>query len=356
MVDTNSNSIYVTLVSTASSDVYTGANKNTSAHFINRLKNPLRLEGNNDGGAGTTGSADWAVALLDIQLPTTASVIIREPLSILHMEATEFKNPPASGPQPPPQVRRDILNPDGLTLMHEAYVSEFTKTWPPLPVPDIEDEEEVRRRFAEMGLPPPPPRRGNPRTIYYRRWILQIPPTTFNSTAAIIEFINTAMAKAFPEDVKKGWKFMEYDDVHKRVFYQNPAHLTRLVFHDNEITQMLGLADQVKHLYKAYDNGEPLKPRKVYARQPVSTRENYSYFVYSDCVDVCNIGDGVGQLLRQIDAKDTGALTSFALPHYRPVSRHSIESIEIDIRNLAGNNPKFLHSCTTCTLHFRKRI
>jgi uncharacterized protein YccT (UPF0319 family) len=83
-----------------------------------------------------------------------------------------------------------------------------------------------------------------------------------------------------------------------------------------------------------------------------------SLYVYSDIVDHQYIGDESAPLLRFVaveEQKDVYIDCVYDSPHYVPVIRNSIETIEIDIRSNYGEKIKFQSGHVLVKLHFRRK-
>lgn len=82
-------------------------------------------------------------------------------------------------------------------------------------------------------------------------------------------------------------------------------------------------------------------------------------YVYSDIVEMQLVGDVQAPLLRTVNiTEEERALTvckSFSNPHYLPVTRSHLDTIEIDIRDDAGKKVPFEFGKSIVKLHFRQR-
>lgn len=310
-------SIYVTLVSTTSNDLNDG--KNTAAHFTNRLKNPLALTG------------EWEVALLDIQLP--------------HYQLNVDMNRPVLEFRTNKTWNNTLLFDPNVPATPAAVITEFAK-YPYTVTPD--EMLKVRRMWRMI----------REKSDTYR-WRLNMPTGSYTSIHAVITYMDIAMRSLF---LISHWKFMEFDEVNGRVCYYLNSYIDNFKIINNEVSCMLGFTVPGESdicfdvNYGSGTSDFSASTIKRYAQYPPDAKNGqHSFFVYTDCIEICNVGDSTGQLLRQLDAHQTGLVT-FPTPYYKPVLRSNIDCIEIDIRNLAGNNPRFQRSCTTCTLHFRTRV
>lgn len=84
-----------------------------------------------------------------------------------------------------------------------------------------------------------------------------------------------------------------------------------------------------------------------------------SLFVYSDVVEKTHVGDSMSPLLAAVNVlskTDFGQQVyhRFENPYYKPIAKHVINSIEIDIRTEFGNLIPFQFGRTWGTLHFKR--
>ena len=102
--------------------------------------------------------------------------------------------------------------------------------------------------------------------------------------------------------------------------------------------------------------------------QPIKTicdlrRGIHHIFVYSDIVEYVPVGDVGAPLLRVIPMPNNSDADPIAFnhtftfhhPHYIPVNRPIIETVEIDLRSDRGNRVPFVSGKSIVTLHFRRR-
>lgn len=81
-------------------------------------------------------------------------------------------------------------------------------------------------------------------------------------------------------------------------------------------------------------------------------------YLYSDIVDYSLVGDTKAPLLRVIDTQGTyGDMisTTFTHPHYIPVARSDLETVQININNELGKPVPFEFGKAVVTLHFRRK-
>lgn len=79
-------------------------------------------------------------------------------------------------------------------------------------------------------------------------------------------------------------------------------------------------------------------------------------YIWSDVVEFSMVGDGQGQLLRIVKAKDAAfgerVDIMYDKPYYRPVFRNEISSIEVDVKDGAGERLDFKFGRLEIVLHF----
>lgn len=81
-------------------------------------------------------------------------------------------------------------------------------------------------------------------------------------------------------------------------------------------------------------------------------------YVYCDLVAARPVGDVLVPLLRTVPILDTRSGTVFRIydkPHYVPISRFSIDTVEILLTNDKGTTMPFTTGSSVVTLHFRTR-
>lgn len=117
---------------------------------------------------------------------------------------------------------------------------------------------------------------------------------------------------------------------------------------EGPITHLLGLDFMLNSL------NTPIKIDRKY--------ENGIYiinnlYVYSDIIKYQYIGDTLSPLLRTINIQSNKVLSTESViydsPHYIPVNKSSIDTINIKIKDELGNNIKFERGKSIVKLHFR---
>lgn len=89
----------------------------------------------------------------------------------------------------------------------------------------------------------------------------------------------------------------------------------------------------------------------------LQNQEHDLAFVYSDIINPVISGDVLAKTLRVVDLKNKGGHEIFNPIYYHSLSRHTFESIEVAIRNGAGEYVHFRSGSTPTlvVLHFRKQ-
>ena len=80
--------------------------------------------------------------------------------------------------------------------------------------------------------------------------------------------------------------------------------------------------------------------------------------IYSPLVDYQYVGDEIAPLLQVVSAEEpqtTFINKIYDTPHYVPVIRNNIETIEIDIRSDLGKPIQFTSGRVVVKLHFKKK-
>ena len=81
-------------------------------------------------------------------------------------------------------------------------------------------------------------------------------------------------------------------------------------------------------------------------------------YVYCDIVEPQIVGDCLTPLLRVVNVEgnhDDVLVKSFDFPHYVPVSKRELSTIEINIKDDANRFVGFRYGKVVVKLHFRKR-
>lgn len=102
-----------------------------------------------------------------------------------------------------------------------------------------------------------------------------------------------------------------------------------------------------------------LGPKRFYGVEDMILKQDYrSVFIYSDIVSPRAVGDYNVPLLRTLPPekmKQNNVHIVYEKPHYIPVSRSTINSVEVFITDDYGEEIIFREGYTIITLHFRRR-
>ena len=127
---------------------------------------------------------------------------------------------------------------------------------------------------------------------------------------------------------------------------------------ENDMHKTFGFLERRYKGLKKQPNGK----RVVFKSE--GTLKNYlneinTFYVYSDIVEYQVVGDVNAPLLRLVASNQTNGLNFmskvFDSPHYLPVSRNNINTIEIDIRSSLGDPIYFTSGEVVVKLHFRRK-
>lgn len=320
-----SKDFYVSLLSSSSCDLYID---NKPGRFTNKLKNEIYLDD----------AAEWEVALTDIRLPLN---IINLPNEIVHI--LDLK-----GNFTTPVVISDQANGVEMNMQFTEYWNHFISKNPDTVT--LEEVIQVRNCWDYNSST--------------STWSLYWYGAGYcPNVETIVQFIDAAVRALV---LLPKWKFMGIDYTNSKVWYCPCKHIQSIRLYNTQIAKMLGITTPASPPYLDLEGMTPRITRHFFYNATNKrtgsfgidlTNGNSPLFVYSDCVDTCNIGDGTGQLLRQVEynASRNSSMNTFTNPYYKPVLRKCIDKIEIDIRDVLGHSVRFQRGITTCTLHFRRR-
>ena len=85
-----------------------------------------------------------------------------------------------------------------------------------------------------------------------------------------------------------------------------------------------------------------------------------NFYIYSDIVQYQFVGNEQAPLLRIVPAGEINKGLNFTSkifdsPHYIPVARNNLDTVEIDIRNHLGKPILFTSSEVVVKLHFKRK-
>ena len=147
---------------------------------------------------------------------------------------------------------------------------------------------------------------------------------------------------------------IDYHPTTQKIYLFIPENCL-FTFHDN-VNETFGFSNaQYKGLPKAkrviFKSANPIK-------QNLSEINNF--YVYSDIVEYQFVGDEQTPLLRIVPLGEISKGVNFTSkifdsPHYIPVARNNLDTIEIDIRNHLGDPIYFTSGEVVVKLHFKKK-
>lgn len=121
------------------------------------------------------------------------------------------------------------------------------------------------------------------------------------------------------------------------------------------------MAEKIQYILgferKSYTNLE--KVSKITAKYPVDLRGGFeSLYLYCDLVQNQIVGNALVPLLRvvTVDGKyDDIICKTFDSPHYVPLAKHEIDTVEINIKDDENRFVNFLYGKVVVKIHFRKQ-
>ena len=149
---------------------------------------------------------------------------------------------------------------------------------------------------------------------------------------------------------------IDYKISAQKIFLFIPENCV-FTFYD-EIEQVFGFSRS------QYIGGKTTREKQFVIPSHKTLNQNASeisnFYIYSDIVDYQIVGDEQTPLLRIVP---TGSVSKginsnskiFDSPHYLPVSRNNIDTIEIDIRNHFGEPILFTTGEVVVKLHFKRK-
>lgn len=150
----------------------------------------------------------------------------------------------------------------------------------------------------------------------------------------------------------------QYPDQRKRVLFSYNERLEKAIV---ELPLMYGELHLSSSLAKllGMSISTLLGPKIFYAEEDVILNPDYrSVFIYCDIVTPRAVGDYMVPLLRTMPPKKIkrdNVHLIYEKPHYIPVSRSTINTVELFITNDYGKEIIFREGHTIITLHFRRR-
>lgn len=189
------------------------------------------------------------------------------------------------------------------------------------------------------------------------RWVRAVLPADgIHSTKQLVSAMNVTIRSIRAKIYSKSPTWSEEHEVALESFsYDNRKFTTQLIDRtqiSGHLAMILGIGDAMKR-WVDIDTDET--DFSVDLRRGV-----HHVFVYSDLAQYVPVGDTSAPLLRIIPLVTRGEESDqythiFDHPHYIPVSRRSIETIQIDLRSDIGKYIPFVSGKSIVKLHFRRR-
>ena len=167
------------------------------------------------------------------------------------------------------------------------------------------------------------------------------------SEDALVKSLNEKIVESFPRrDVKASFKF---DSVHKKM---------QLIVQCDNLTDEFFMSEKLRALFGfPFCGPYPCGEYTAESTFAINDGSNLIY-VYCDIASFTPVGDVKAPILRVCNTSGKyGDMirTIYTHPHYVPVARREIETIEININGEQGNPTPFEFGKSVVTLHFRRR-
>lgn len=230
--------------------------------------------------------------------------------------------------------------------------------------------ENLQQMLNESNIDLPKTPSTNPGQYIYT---LKIPAGYYFSGQHLVDTIAERFNASFEKSLFKFYKqqsipFIEYHKVARRLMLKFKDSQTLSIRFNRSLFEILGGDTNMAPNFnpKINSNIEFYK----YFRSPVELNQGLNLiFVYSDVVEYNVVGHTSVPLLRVIpfkvdsltDADQEGGNTyhvhrEFVHPHYLPVSKSYVDTVNIAIKGDLGQNIPFTKGKVTVKLHFRKRL
>jgi hypothetical protein len=227
--------------------------------------------------------------------------------------------------------------------------------------------ENVQKFMEESNLPKTPS--TNPGLYIYT---LKIPAGYYFSGQHLVDTIAERFNASFDKSLTKAGKpfvlTIEYHKVARRLMLKFKDTQTLSISFNRSLFEILGGDTNMAPNFnpKINSNSEFYK----YFRSPVELNQGLNLmFVYSDVVEYNVVGHTSVPLLRVIPFKVDSAAAAdqeggntyhvhreFVHPHYLPVSKSYLDTVNIAIKGDLGQNIPFTKGKVTVKLHFQKRF
>lgn len=175
---------------------------------------------------------------------------------------------------------------------------------------------------------------------------LTLPPGHYPTAQQLIDRLNTMLQKC-EHEVFRGNVYFFYDHITQKVTFEGRNDVDASF--STKLLRMLGVLNVTSDVYLEKFVGDDV----------VDVADGvHNLYIYSNVVEHRPVGRMMVPLLRIIPVVDSaGNVTknhAFESVHYLDARRGVFESIEIDIRTVAGESVPFQRGEIIATLHFRK--
>lgn len=168
----------------------------------------------------------------------------------------------------------------------------------------------------------------------------ELKPGYYNDDVKIIDTLNQLLKK------RKNVSFV-YDLVTKKVSVMLPENGSLSMVLDKPLGKLLGFGKAVT-LSKSASGRYPMDYQLGF----------YNIYLYCDVVRYNIVGDTLAPLLRVVQIRGKAGeyvSATYDPPYYKPLSKFRFDTIEVALRNDAGDRIPFKYGRVVATLHFRRR-
>ena len=148
---------------------------------------------------------------------------------------------------------------------------------------------------------------------------------------------------------------IDYLEITQKIYLFLPENCV-FTFNDG-VHETFGFADA------QYVGAPKKKPVVFKSNNPMKQNlsEISNFYIYSDIVEYQVVGDEKAPLLRIVPIGELSKSLNFTSkifdsPHYIPVARNNLDTIEIDIRNHLGQPILFTSGEVVVKLHFKRKV
>ena len=337
---------YLTLPSNASSTIRPC---NKPQAFTVELAQPIELEGK------------WEAALTEIQFPNNWYNITEDCKIEISIQI------PLDSPTPAPIV--PVVSPDTLTAPQmDSMATSHSGADPVARAAAIRQqiaEDVARGRAAKAARDAIEAREEEAAQLArnVKTMKVTIPRGNYQSVDSLCNHMNELFSKQYEFDnaaIKNKFKFEHpmkamFNPEHKRVEFKSDFAVASFkIAKDAQLTHMLGIAivpdvPATKIFEITLPHSSNLEPALF---------QNYpAIYVYSNVVRVQMVGNTFAPLMRTVPivGKKADIISeTFFRPYYLPVDKGYIRSIEVELRNDAGELIEFQAGKVILVIHFRR--